>query len=614
MGLQIWLPMNGNLENQGVFNTSITSSGSIANANGKIGSCMKITSQTDSGYIPNFNTTGLTMGGWFKFNKSEIASVVSGLSYSSTANSATGNLIGNDSYGGIGLIWIGNNYYSLQSFESIYICAALRTSTVNVTTSGFTIDFDKWIHLMLVWDPDSRKLSIYKNGNVFHTTTVNNFSDGVSRNLYLNYRAIYGGNGPHASIPMYCNDIRVYDNALTANEIKKIAQGLVLHYPLSDGFGGENICKVWDVSLSGSDFGSYSTRTYDTTTHIGKIQVTSTNNKWNAWRFGTSDLDTPCTTLTTGTNTYTMSVDIKVTNYTSGTIRCGFDFRTNNAVSSLATVTLTAEQCNGKWHRVSSSLTTNNQQNTACLWSINSNNTIHGSQTTIEYKNWKLERGDKATPWIPNKSNSDYSKIGLNSNIVYDVSGYGNNGTKSGTISYSSDTPRYNVSTGFDGSQYIQLPFPCGMISEAVTVACWGYESNWNTTYAERLIGAATGSSGWCIGDYGSENTLFAFYANGSYNTAFGFKQLSDGWHYFVITFDGINLKYYVDGVLFSSKTFSTKQSATGVYNIQIGQHYGGACSFKGKISDVRIYATALSADDILELYKTPSYLASNAS
>ena len=117
-------------------------------------------------------------------------------------------------------------------------------------------------------------------------------------------------------------------------------------------------------------------------------------------------------------------------------------------------------------------------------------------------------------------------------------------------------------------------------------------------------MGAATSSSGWCIGDYGSENTLFAFYANGGYNVATGFKQLSTGWHHFVITFDGLNLIYYVDGQQFSKKTFSTKQVATGNYNINIGRHYGGGYNFKGNMSDVRIYATALSADDVISLYK----------
>lgn len=33
------------------------------------------------------------------------------------------------------------------------------------------------------------------------------------------------------------NDVRIYDNILSAKEIKEIAQGLILHYKL-DGFNG----------------------------------------------------------------------------------------------------------------------------------------------------------------------------------------------------------------------------------------------------------------------------------------------------------------------------------------------------------------------------------------
>jgi len=167
------------------------------------------------------------------------------------------------------------------------------------------------------------------------------------------------------------------------------------------------------VNLSGSDYGSYNTRSYDLETHIGKIQVTDTSHAWNAWRFGSTDLDITCQELTTGTNTYTVSVDIRVTNYTTGTIGYGFDFRTNNQVSVRASSVLTTEQCDGNWHRVSATLTTNNSQNNQCLWSMGSSGTAHGSQTTIEYKNWKLERGSKATPWIPYKTDSLYHVMGL---------------------------------------------------------------------------------------------------------------------------------------------------------------------------------------------------------
>jgi len=37
---------------------------------------MKINNATNLFYTPNFNTTGLSFGGWFKFNKNEIATIL----------------------------------------------------------------------------------------------------------------------------------------------------------------------------------------------------------------------------------------------------------------------------------------------------------------------------------------------------------------------------------------------------------------------------------------------------------------------------------------------------------------------------------------------------------
>ena len=120
---------------------------------------MKLTSHAELKYIPDFNTTGLSIGGWFKFNQSEIGSVVNNLSYTSSATYPTGNLLGNDNYGGIGLIWNGNNIYSSGSFSSMSIFGALRTGTVNINTGGFNVIFDTWIHIMLTWDPNTHFLS-----------------------------------------------------------------------------------------------------------------------------------------------------------------------------------------------------------------------------------------------------------------------------------------------------------------------------------------------------------------------------------------------------------------------------------------------------------------------
>ena len=75
--------------------------------------------------------------------------------------------------------------------------------------------------------------------------------------------------------------------------------------------------------------------------------------------------------------------------------------------------------------------------------------------------------------------------------------------------------------------------------------------------------------------------------------------------------YNGSNIKYYIDGVQVGSKsaTGTIKQIANYLF---IAAEAGAANAttpesnnFVGKISDVRIYATALSLEDIKELYQT---------
>jgi len=93
------------------------------------------------------------------------------------------------------------------------------------------------------------------------------------------------------------------------------------------------------------------------------------------------------------------------------------------------------------------------------------------------------------------------------------------------------------------------------------------------------------------------------------------------GWHMFTISYDGLNIKVYIDGVLSNtSAAYTTKtpifyNSTNGIF---IGAEAGGNTTtpagdyFNGKISDVRIYATALSDADVKELYSTSASIANN--
>ena len=92
------------------------------------------------------------------------------------------------------------------------------------------------------------------------------------------------------------------------------------------------------------------------------------------------------------------------------------------------------------------------------------------------------------------------------------------------------------------------------------------------------------------------------------------FSNYTPGWHMFTGTYDGFSTKIYIDGVLentnaaYTTKTPIYYNSTNGIF---IGAEAAGSATtpttpyFTGKISDVRIYCSALGADDIKNLYES---------
>lgn len=213
-------------------------------------------------------------------------------------------------------------------------------------------------------------------------------------------------------------------------------------------------------------------------------------------------------------------------------------------------------------------------------------------------------------------------KIKQNPSIVCDCSGYNNNGTITGTLTTSDDSPRYTKSTVFNGSSCINAGHNA-KVKDAITVCAWAYMNTW--TVSHRII-SCTESGGWTF--YAPSSALQFYIGTGTSSNVYKgagtitAAQLSSGWHHFVGTYDGLNVKLYVDGVLNQSVTaYSTKTPIH--YNssapIWIGAESQASSTqtspyFNGRISDVRIYATALSADDVKELYNTSAFICNNGS
>lgn len=589
--LKTWITGTKDIEDQGLSQSVWINDNVTIIDGGKLGKCMSFNGSTSRLSTTNYSLSNKwSFSCWVK-DDATVSSwqMVLGL-----------NNNGSDSDLQMGL-WLKSNENRLEfSYNGVY-------------NSGIGYTVGQWNHFVGTYDGASAKF--YINGIL--KATMSNTGNLPRTNLTIGGRCA-SANGGHSSFghPFkgLVNDLRIWENhALSPMEVKQISQGLVLHYPLdNNGWGQENIFKK-----TREVFDNNGARLSSTTINNGLIiDSNAPNGKYRSWNVVAEN------NVNRGIYyTYTNS-NIALEDLTANEIytlsfwsRCS---KTKNLIVSSLVESQTVQKVDSgdvpssgnivvgnKWERHSVTFKwISTSKITTCFYLRSLDETV-----TLDIASPKLEKGSITTPWCPNSSDALATAMGMNDGIEYDCSGFENNGTRVGNFSWSSDTPRYLSSTQFNGGKYIEIPFPCKTISENLTVSIWGYEENWNTPSAERLIGAAFNTSGWCIGDYGSENSLFGFYANGSYNTALGFKQLSSGWHHFVITFNGYNLQYYVDSEQFYSKTFSTRQVVTGDYNIIIGRHANGGCYFNGRISDVRVYATALSAEDVQKLYSVSAVI-----
>lgn len=154
------------------------------------------------------------------------------------------------------------------------------------------------------------------------------------------------------------------------------------------------------------------------------------------------------------------------------------------------------------------------------------------------------------------------------------------------------------------------------MIQDSITISCWINYSTWGNPIS------CTEGGGWNF-EEGNGGIRAPFYISG-----IGYKiaqstitsaSLKNGWHMLTSLYDRINstVKIFIDGELAGSLDTGTTNKIVyhGGNVIMIGAEAGGSAtspastSFIGKISDVRIYCTALSAEDIKSLYNNSAYI-----
>lgn len=581
MSLQIWLPLNGNLNNHGLKDIVITNHGATINANGKIGKCYDFT----------------------------------GESYLTISNGAIGITNGNDFSCCYWLKELENN--TVNQFRVIYQCGNLIIgqygSSLNIYNAGGSglnvvanIDTTQWHHCVFTFEGSTNTISIYIDGELKKSSVVTSIPT-TSTSAYIGKRSTntYLFNG-------YLNDFRIYDHCLSPREVKEISKGLVLHYPLNDPYveGSTNINSFINQGIDDTCYnGATSKYGYGTSTDIYKVTGEFQGKKCTKVYMGTAGQDAwpfvHFTDMPPANGKYkTISFDYYPTSQNK------INFYTHNGTATLtsvvngdavnnATMTVNLNQ----WNHISVTLLGTSDKTSG--WGYMKIGTAKHTSTTTDYwlfANVQIEVNDHETPYTSNSRTTE--------SVVYDCSGFGYNGTVcSGGLNCVDNSPRYDKCYYFNGiSKYIVTPTLTtsgfantytfswwGKVPSFSSVMFWGFGNGNRLNYYSGL---------YCNTGDGSNNP---FYSSGT--TTISTPSVNT-WHHFAMVGNGSSTLLYVDGSLYG--TAKTYKPLTGTTIYINGWDSGTSYKTNGYISDFRIYATALSASDIKELYNAPISITDN--
>lgn len=616
MSLKAWYPFDGNFKNQGTGSLSLTQVTAPAYVSpGKLGSkalstgAFKWTAEQTASV---FNNQTISIAFWIKVTDASGSQI----------------LFGNND----------RRHYALFNYPTmndLHFSWKKEMPSSDVWTSGNTVvtgafPTNVWTHCCVVYDNPNGY--IYINGQLKQTFSGSNPITAFD----------YETEVVHSSSKRQLQDLRVYNHALSPREVKLLAQGLILHMPLKDG----NMESTTNLATYPSYKGTTS-RGWDAALHAKAVDVTG--NWSHGYNSGVSSsatgyhahweiIDGIATIVFPDINsalglghrwlginlsgmqakigagvTYTVSFDAKAS--VEGLyMSSGFYYRNgsdtgNNFHDGTEYIPLSTN-----WKRYSYTRTTKTTMNTnenasMYFYGHEKSSGVVNSVNGVSYvRNIQIELKDHATTYTPTSRTA----------FVSDNSGYNRQGTVVGTVKTVANSARYNCCLyQSDGrSNYIKSG-TLTMPSDKVTLSCWfkasaaGY-SDYHIPISFRAD-AAPNSSGenYELSVDPNGKLRSGFKINGSRSAATASSQSSsmlDGkWHMLTTTFDGSTIRRYFDGQEIAANATSVSGALSGGSgNILVGNYNGTTYGSKAAYtSDVRIYATALSADDIKLLYET---------
>lgn len=557
-GLMVWLPLTdaNHCENQGLVGKLTCTTTPTFVDGGKLGKCLSTGAYQMSAEQTTkvFNNNHLTIAFWVYIDAATGAS---------TPRSV---FIGND-----GMNANNNRKFMIMQFPTVNDLhyswmndAASNTFIVNIING--VLPSYKWTHVAITYE--NPIAIIYINGVEVKRDT------GVSNSSTFAYTTPIIGNNTGRRI----NDFRIYSYALSPQEIKELSRGKIGHYPCNTndcskvlwGDPTQRITVANDhpnyriVQLQGG-------KTY-TLRFQAKSSAAKNDNGMLLLQY--------CKTATSGrTDYYNTWVYVNTT--------------TN-------------------YQFYETTFTTPSDHPYFILGRRSDTNTVGGISTTI--KNVII----MSPPAFLSDISGNHYDLDINGNVILNAS-----------------TPRYDKSIkliGNDTSSTSYLHRPYFDFLQQVTMSCWVKQVGrstvqaTNTTTSMHIMGQGRDYENYgfvicsdngvpCLKcGAGTKNASGGIVSHG-YNISSGVTMALDTWHHIAATYDGTNAKIYVDGVLKATQAVPSPlpwhQCSNRFVIGKMAYYYSNTDkyhAFDGNISDARVYATALSADDVKELYSLGHY------
>lgn len=550
MSLKAWYPFNGTINNQGAGALNLTqvtapvyaTGGKVCNQALSRGGFKWTATQTNS----ILNNEAISIAFWIKVLNSNGGDAIFGNTSMTAPNNRRFTLYNYPKMNDFHWSWQNENSGDAINGGTIYGCFPTNT----------------WTHCCIT----------YTNGTAI--AYINGVEKSRASNKYIeNSSYAYETTVIHSNDNRHIQDFRVYDHCLTPREVKHLSQGLAWHLKLDNV---SNINLLTSMSPGG--------RT--TVTNKYHVNMDLTDQKDTYFYFNVS----PALELN---KTYTISFD--VSGYPEGLGKWSFYLFKQGNANYLYYI-------NGNGHHTWTFTTDPAKLPTD--YSLTQFIADDGSRPvgvgTVKLSNFKIEEGNSDTLWRPHSADTT-----LNYDIEYDCSGYKSHANRYG-IRGVRDTARYSHSAEFTGGDYLRSDTMDTNGQDELTLSAWVNPSTYTAT------GSSTDRQTIIIGGVylTLANGYVSSYCYGKTTSYFTDKTTKiplNTWSHVVASWqeDGVH-KLYVNGKMVAQTT-QTVAPASGDRHKkkEVGAETNGASrQFQGKISDVRIYTTALSDDDIKELYE----------